>query len=214
MNPAGGFTQPAFVLGRRPPEECATDQTGISEPRAAGAKRLLRAGPPARIDTMEQLKSKRRDGMTRSFCGLLLRGVGCLVATASLLPMLVLGPGTTLIHDHCEEDYHTHKVSYTAEGHGTTRPGSGHDHPAGTLDGLEGAHFFLTLPELPRLSLPATSSVLRMKSCPPPVVFTSVPACDTVSSAAALGVRDRPVAPLRAHDTMTCLLLGGHSLLL
>jgi hypothetical protein len=138
-----------------------------------------------------------------------------LLTAASLLPVLLLGPlgpGVIVIHDHHEEELHAHKVHPESGGRGAAA--NGHDHPAGTAVDLEGARFVLTLPDLPRLSTHVQASRLQVKPVPPTVVVASILPQSTAISAVDLGAGNWPVVPLRAHNTITSLLLGSHSLLI
>lgn len=164
---------------------------------------------------MGSRKRTCRRGATRSHLHTLLRRVGCLLTAASLLPVLLLGPlgpGVIVIHDHYEEDLHAHKV-HPGSG-GQTAAGNGHDHPTDTAVDLEGARFVLTLPDLPRLSTHVQASGLQVKPMPPTAVVASVLPQSTAISAVDLGAENWPMVPLRAHNMITSLLLGGHSLLI
>lgn len=164
---------------------------------------------------MDSHKRTYRYGAAWSRRHALLRRAGCLLTAAGLLPVLVLGPlgsGIILIHDHHEEDLHAHKVEPGAGGQAA--PGTGHDHSTETDGDLEGARFVVTLPDLSRISTHVQASGLQAKPAPLSTVIASILPQNTAPSAVDFGAGNLPVAPLRVHDTMTNLLLSGHSLLL
>ena len=164
---------------------------------------------------MDTYRRAYRVGAKRSLRRAAWRRVVSGLTTVSLLPLLLLGPlgpGTIVIHDHHEEELHAHRVCVESGGRGAA--GSGHDHPTESAVDLEGMHLVLTLPDLPRLSTHVQASGFQMKPPPPPVAVTSILAQNTALTAVYPGANGWPAAPLRARDTITGLLLSGHSLLI
>ena len=167
------------------------------------------------MELMRLRTQASRDGASRTYRRMLLRRTVCLLTAVGLLPALFLGPfgpGTVVIHDHDEEDFHAHKIDAGSGGRGAV--GNGHDHSAVTAIQPEGVRVVLTLPDLPRLSTYVHASGLQVRHVPPLVVVTSIVPQHAVLSAFDLGARDRPVAPPRAQDAIVGLLLGSHALLI
>ena len=154
-------------------------------------------------------------GPTRSRPYALSRRVACLLAAASLLPVLVLGPlgpGAIVIHDHHEEDLHAHKLY--PESSGRAAAGNDHHHPAGPFVDDASGGFVLSLPDLPRLAMHGQSVGLQAKPTAPTGLLAGIMPQITASSLVYLSSGKWPVAAMRLHDTITSLLLGGHSLLI
>ena len=124
-----------------------------------------------------------------------------------------LGPGVIVIHDHQAEDLHAHKVHPGSGGQAVA--GNGHDHPTDTVVDLEGAQFVLHPPR--PAAILYTGSGVRS-----PGETHAAHRCYRERSAPEHGgICCRPWGwtlagqrQWRRHDTMTSLLLGGHSLLI
>lgn len=156
----------------------------------------------------------RRSTMTGLHRALLYRA-GCLLAAASLLPTLILGPlgpGFIVIHEHHEEDFHAHKVDTVPGGLPTS--GSGHDHPTDGAVDFEGAQFFLTLNDPPRLPTCVQASAFQPKPALPLVMIATASSGTTAGSPLERGAHARPTGVLRAHSRIAELLQSGHSLLI
>lgn len=157
--------------------------------------------------------TKYRD--VQHHCRVLLRRIGCMLATASLLPVLLfgpLGPGTIVIHDHHEEDLHTHRVHPGPCG--ASGLSGGHDHPNGAPEGAAGTHLVLTVPDLTRVSPQAESAAVRVKPASPPAAVASIATQYTALPAADFVASESPLAALRALDRIAALLMNGHAFLI
>lgn len=169
-----------------------------------------------KIEAMDYRTQICWHGTSWNFRQTLLRRVGCLLTAASLLPVLALGPlgaGAILIHDHHEEDLHAHKINLGARQQPTAS--EGHNHSTENAVDLEGSQFVLTFPDLSRFAVHAQVSGPHTKLTLSPAVIGGITPRSLAICAADLRDRNNSPALLRAHDTMTnLLLLGGQSLLI
>ena len=148
-----------------------------------------------------------------------MRSLRHIVVAAGFFPVFILGPmgnGTILLHDHNDEPLHAHKVAYNTDRPSCPVISSGHEHSSESTHDRDGTHFVLSLPNLPRLSGSASSSGLQLEPAPPQAFARqTIASCpQQIPICASMRASDLIGTPLRAHDTLTNLLLGSNSLLI
>lgn len=152
--------------------------------------------------------------------GAILHRGGRLLAAVSFLPLIILSPlgaGTIVIHAHHERTLHAHKVitrGGPAGARETAQAPNNHGHEEGDTEEHSGIRFILALSHLPRLSASFSTQDLTPKATFAVAAHTTMSEVVLAATHSAFPATTGCAGSLRAHDTLTNLLLGSNSLLI